>query len=69
MSLYSAPRLPVVRHQEGLLSVAGLGLLVLDSCGAYLLLKMAHTHSRHARVHLLVPSIAAALPATPQAAQ
>jgi hypothetical protein len=69
MSLHGAPRLPAARHQQGLLSVAGLGWLVLAGCGVYLLLKMAHAHSKHARVHLLVRSIAAAFPATPQAAQ
>jgi hypothetical protein len=69
MSLHAAPRMPAARHQQGLLSVASLGWLVLAGCAVYLLLKTAPALSEHARVKVLVRSIAAAAPATPQAAQ
>lgn len=57
------------RRERGLLSLAGLGWLVLLGCAVYLVVRVVPAFSEHARVQVLVRGIAAAAPATAQDAQ
>ena len=57
------------RRERGLLSLAGLGWLVLLACVVYLVMRAVPAFSEHARVQVLVRGIAAAAPATAQDAQ